>query len=35
MTNDVLELMIASKIIDELIGDLFFHLDDDAVDGDN
>jgi hypothetical protein len=35
MTNDVLKMMITSKIIDELIRDLFFHLDDDAVDGDN
>ncbi|CAN5959978.1 unnamed protein product [Sphagnum jensenii] len=32
-TNDVLEMMIASKIVDELIGDLYFHLDNDA--GDN
>jgi hypothetical protein len=29
-TNDVLEMTIASKIVDELIGDLYFHLDDDA-----
>jgi hypothetical protein len=35
MANDVLKMMIASKIVDELIGDLYFHLDDDAVDGDD
>ncbi len=34
-TNDVLEMTIASKIVDELIGDLYFHLDDDATDGDD
>jgi hypothetical protein len=28
-------MTIASKIVDELIGDLYFHLDDDVVDGDN
>ncbi len=33
--NDVLEMTIASKIVDELIGDLYFHPDDDAADGDN
>ncbi len=33
--NDVLEMMIASKIVDELIKDLYFHPDDDAADGDD
>ncbi|CAM6025211.1 unnamed protein product [Sphagnum balticum] len=33
--NDVLEMTIASKIVSELIRDLYFHLDDDVVDGDN
>ncbi len=33
--NDVLEMTIASKIVDELIRDLYFHLDDDAADGDD
>jgi hypothetical protein len=33
--NDVLEMTIASKIVDELIGDLHFHLGNDATDGDN
>jgi hypothetical protein len=28
-------MTIASKIVDELIGDLYFHLDDDATDGDD
>jgi hypothetical protein len=28
-------MTIASKIIDELIGDLYFHLDNDVTDGDN
>ncbi len=32
-TNDVLEVTIAFKIVDELIGDLYFHLNDDATDG--
>jgi hypothetical protein len=35
MANDVLEMTIASKIVDELIGDLYFHPDDDVADGDN
>jgi hypothetical protein len=34
-TNDVLEMMIASKIVNELIGDLYFHIDDDVADGDD
>jgi hypothetical protein len=33
--NDVLEMTIASKIVDELIGDIYFHLDDDVANGDN
>ncbi len=33
--NDLLEMTIASKIIDELIGDLYFHPDDDGANGDN
>jgi hypothetical protein len=28
-------MTIASKIVDELIGDLYFHPDDDAANGDN
>jgi hypothetical protein len=28
-------MMIASKIVDELIKDLYFHPDDDAADGDD
>jgi hypothetical protein len=28
-------MTIASKIVDELIGDLYFHLEDDATNGDN
>jgi hypothetical protein len=28
-------MIIASKIVNELIRDLYFHLDDDVVDGDN
>jgi hypothetical protein len=35
MANDVLEMTITSKIVDELIGDLYFHLNNDVVDGDN
>ncbi len=35
MANDVLEMTIASKIVDEFIGDLYFHPDDDATDGDD
>jgi hypothetical protein len=34
-TNDVLEMTIASKIVNELIGDLYFHPDDDVTDGDD
>jgi len=34
-TNDVLEMTITSKIVDELIGNLYFHLDDDVMDGDD
>jgi len=34
-TNDVLEMTIASKIVNELIGDLYFHIDDDVADGDD
>jgi hypothetical protein len=34
-TNDVLEMTIASKIVDELIGDLYFHPNDDAANGDD
>jgi hypothetical protein len=33
--NDVLEMTIASKIVDELIGDLYFHPDDDVTNGDD
>ncbi len=33
--NDVLKMMIASKIIDELIGDLYFHPNNDATNEDN
>ncbi len=33
--NDVLEMTITSKIVDELIGDLYFHPDDDTADGDD
>jgi hypothetical protein len=33
--NDVLEMTTASKIVDELIGDLYFHLNDDVTDGDD
>jgi len=33
--NDVLEMTITSKIVNELIGDLYFHLDDDVEDGDD
>jgi hypothetical protein len=33
--NDVLEMTIASKIVNELIRDLYFHLDDDSADGDD
>jgi hypothetical protein len=33
--NDVLEMTIASKIVDELIGDLYFHLNNDVADGDD
>ncbi len=35
MANDVLEMTIASKIVDELIEDFYFHPNNDAVDGDN
>jgi hypothetical protein len=28
-------MTIASKIVNDLIGDLYFHLDDDVVDGDD
>jgi hypothetical protein len=28
-------MTIASKIVDELIGDIYFHLDDDVANGDN
>jgi len=28
-------MMIASKIVDELIGDMYFHPDDDVADGDD
>jgi hypothetical protein len=35
MANDVLEMMIASKIVDELIRDLYFHPNDDVADGDD
>jgi hypothetical protein len=35
MANDVLGMTIASKIVDELIGDLYFHPDDDAANGDD
>ncbi len=34
-TNDVLKMTIASKIVDELIGDLYFHPNDDVADGDD
>ncbi len=33
--NDVLEMMITSKIVNELIADLYFHPNDDAADGDD
>ncbi|CAK9879568.1 unnamed protein product [Sphagnum jensenii] len=35
IANDVLEMTIASKIVDELIRDLYFHLDDDVGDEDD
>jgi hypothetical protein len=35
MANDVLEMTIVSKIVDELIGDLYFHPNDDVADGDD
>jgi hypothetical protein len=28
-------MMIASKIVNELNGDVYFHLDDDVADGDD
>jgi hypothetical protein len=34
MANDVLEMTITSKIVDQMIGDFYFHPDDDAIDGD-
>jgi hypothetical protein len=35
IANDVLEMMIAFKIVNELVGDLYFHPDNDVADGDN
>jgi hypothetical protein len=35
MANDVLEMTIVSKIVNELIGDLYFHPDNDAANGDD
>ncbi len=35
MANDVLEMTIVSKIVNELIGDLYFHPDNDATNGDD
>jgi hypothetical protein len=35
MANDVLEMTITSKIVNELIGDLYFHPDNDAMNGED